>query len=68
MVDEGLALKIGSLCTGYGGLDMAAEAYFDAEMVWCAENDKYASELIKLRFDKLNLGDIKQIDWATSNK
>ena len=62
---EGMALKIGSLCTGYGGLDMAAEAYFNAEMVWCAENDKYASELIKLRFDKLNLGDIKQIDWAT---
>ncbi len=32
-------MKIGSLCTGYGGLDMAAEAYFNAEMVWCAEND-----------------------------
>ena len=61
---EGMALKIGSLCTGYGGLDMAVESYFDAEMVWCAENDKYASKLIKLRFDKLNLGDIKQIDWS----
>ena len=56
-------MKIGSLCTGYGGLDMAVEAYFDAEMVWCAENDKYASELIKTRFNKPNLGDIKQITW-----
>ena len=58
-------VKIGSLCTGYGGLDMAVEAFFDAEMVWCAEIDKYASQLITTRFDKPNLGDIKQIDWDT---
>ena len=58
-------LKIGSLCTGYGGLDMAVEAYFDAEMVWCAENDKYASKVIQARFNKPNLGDIKKIDWAS---
>jgi len=58
-------MKIGSLCTGYGGLDMAVEAYFDAEMVWCAENDKYATALIEQRFNKPNLGDIKQIDWDT---
>jgi DNA (cytosine-5)-methyltransferase 1 len=58
-------LKIGSLCTGYGGLDIAVEAYFDAEMVWCAENDKYASKIIEARFNKPNLGDIKQIDWAS---
>lgn len=58
-------MKIGSLCTGYGGLDMAVEAYFDAEMVWCAENDKYASKVIDARFNKTNLGDIKQIDWAS---
>lgn len=56
-------MKIGSLCTGYGGLDMAVEAYFNAEMVWCAEIDKYASQLIEQRFNKPNLGDIKQIEW-----
>ena len=48
-------MKIGSLCTGYGGLDMAVEAYFDAQMVWCAENDKQASQLIAQRFNKPNL-------------
>lgn len=58
-------MKIGSLCTGYGGLDLAVEAFFDAEMVWCAENDKYASKVIEARFNKPNLGDIKQIDWAS---
>jgi DNA (cytosine-5)-methyltransferase 1 len=56
-------MKIGSLCTGYGGLDMAVEAYFNAEMVWCAEVDKYASQLITKRFDKPNHGNIKTIDW-----
>jgi DNA (cytosine-5)-methyltransferase 1 len=43
---------------------MAVEFYFNAEMVWCAEIDKYASALIEQRFNKPNLGDIKQIDWA----
>ena len=56
-------MKIGSLCTGYGGLDMAVEAYFNAEMVWCAENDKYASKVIEARFNKPNLNDIKTINW-----
>jgi DNA (cytosine-5)-methyltransferase 1 len=63
--NQGRLMKIGSLCTGYGGLDMAVEAYFDAEMVWCAENDKNASMLIQERFNKPNMGDIKQIDWAS---
>ena len=56
-------MKVGSLCTGYGGLDLAVEAYFKAEMVWCAENDKYASKVIEARFNKPNLNDIKTINW-----
>jgi DNA (cytosine-5)-methyltransferase 1 len=56
-------MKVGSLCTGYGGLDLAVEAYFNAEMVWCAENDKYASKVIEARFNKPNLNDIKTINW-----
>ena len=57
-------MKIGSLCTGYGGLDLAVEAFFDAEMVWCSEIDKYASQVIEVRFNKPNLGDLKTIDWS----
>ena len=57
-------LKIGSLCTGYGGLDMAVEAYFDAETVWVSEIDKYASKLIEKRFNVPNHGDLKVINWA----
>ena len=57
-------MKIGSLCTGYGGLDMAVEAYFKAETVWCAEYDKHASKLIEKRLGYLNYGNISQIDWS----
>jgi len=57
-------LKIGSLCTGYGGLDLAVEAHFQAKTVWCAEFDKYASQVIKAHFDMPNYGDIKAINWA----
>jgi DNA (cytosine-5)-methyltransferase 1 len=61
----GQRLKIGSLCTGYGGLDLAVEEHFNAKTVWCAEFDKYASQVIEQRFGIPNHGDIKQIDWAS---
>lgn len=57
-------LKIGSLCTGYGGLDMAVEAHFNAETVWCSEFDKHASKVIETRLGITNYGDLKKIDWA----
>ena len=57
-------LKIGSLCTGYGGLDMAVEAFFDAETVWTSDIDKYALKVIAERIKKPNLGDLKQINWT----
>lgn len=54
-----------SLCTGYGGLDLAVEAFLDCELVACAEIDKYASLAIDKHFGVPNLGDIKQLDWAS---
>ena len=56
-------LRIGSLCTGYGGLDLAAESYFNAETIWCSEIDKYASQVIEQRFNIPNLGNLKEINW-----
>ena len=58
-------MKIGSLCTGYGGLDLAVEEHFNAETIWCAEFDKHASQVIEQRFNIPNYGDIKKIDWAS---
>jgi len=56
-------LKIGSLCTGYGGLDMAVEAYFNAETVWTCEFDKHASKVIEARIGKPNYGNLKTTNW-----
>jgi DNA (cytosine-5)-methyltransferase 1 len=59
----GPSMKIGSLCTGYGGLDLAVEQHFNANTVWCAEFDKYASQVINEHFNIPNYGDIKNINW-----
>ena len=58
-------MKIGSLCSGYGGLDMAVEAYYNAETVWMCDIDKYSSIVIKERWGLPNLGDLKTVNWAT---
>jgi DNA (cytosine-5)-methyltransferase 1 len=56
--------KIGSLCTGYGGLDMAVENVLGGELVWYSEFDKSPSKLLATRFPGVpNLGDITKIDW-----
>lgn len=61
-----MAVKIGSLFTGYGGLDMAAEAAFDATTAWVADIDKGACKVLAHRYpDVPNLGDITVTDWST---
>lgn len=58
-------MKLGSLCTGYGGLDMAVEAHFGAELVWVSEVDKDCSTLLAARFPGVpNLGDLTKVDWG----
>lgn len=57
-------MKIGSLCSGYGGLDMAVEAFYRAETAFMCDIDKYASIVIKERWGVPNLGDMKQVDWS----
>jgi DNA (cytosine-5)-methyltransferase 1 len=63
-ITGGYPMKIGSLCTGYGGLDMAVEAFFNAETIWTCELDKYASQVIDKRINKINHGDLKTTDWT----
>lgn len=49
-------LRIGSLCTGYGGLDLAVMAAVDAVLVWCADNDWHASTVLAARFPGVVIG------------
>ena len=59
-------LHIGSLCTGYGGLDIATLAVFGGRLVWCADNDKHVSTILAARYPNVpNLGDLTELDWAS---
>ena len=59
-------MRLGSLFTGYGGLDIAACEHFDAETVWTSDVDPGACKIIAHRYpDVPNLGDITTIDWST---
>jgi DNA (cytosine-5)-methyltransferase 1 len=58
------APRIGSLCTGYGGLDLAALALFGGELAWHAEVDPDACAVLARRFPGVpNLGDITTKNW-----
>lgn len=57
--------RIGSLCTGYGGLDLAVELVVGGALVWYAETDPHARTVLAARWPGVpNLGDIRTIDWA----
>jgi DNA (cytosine-5)-methyltransferase 1 len=60
-------LRIGSLCSGYGGLDRAVENFYDAETVWFSEVDAAPSKILAYQWPGVpNLGDMTQIDWAST--
>jgi DNA (cytosine-5)-methyltransferase 1 len=57
--------QVGSLCSGYGGLDLAVMEVLSAELAWCADNDPHVSQILATRFPGIrNLGDITGLDWA----
>jgi DNA (cytosine-5)-methyltransferase 1 len=59
-------LSIGSLCTGYGGLDVAALAVFGGTLAWCADNDKHVSTILTAHYPNVaNLSDLTTLDWHT---
>lgn len=54
-----------SLCSGFGGLDLAVEQITGNKTLVYAENDKYASQVMAARFPwAINLGDLTKADWA----
>lgn len=59
---------IGSLFTGYGGLDMAVRMALDldARVAWTSDVEPGPCRLAEVRWPGVpNLGDITQIDWLT---
>ncbi|GAB2509270.1 DNA cytosine methyltransferase [Nocardiopsis aegyptia] len=59
-------LRTGSLCTGYGGLDLAVDALFDARPAWVADPAPGPSKILAHRWPHVtNLSDLHTIDWTT---
>lgn len=57
-------MLIGSLCTGYGGLDSAVQQVFNGQLAWVSDNHVAASKLLTYRYqDICNLGDLTDIKW-----
>lgn len=58
-------LKIGSLFSGYGGLDIAVESVTGARTAWVSDIDKGACKILAHRYPNIpNHGDLTKIDWA----
>lgn len=64
--DRTTPLRLGSLFSGYGGLDLAVEEAFDACTVWFSEINQPVARVFSHHWpDAPNLGDITAINWGT---
>jgi len=59
-------LKIGSLFSGYGGLDMGVMNVLDAEVVWHCEWEDAPSAILAHHWpDVPNFHDVSKVNWAS---
>nr|WP_211266171.1 DNA cytosine methyltransferase [Streptomyces catenulae] len=57
---------IGSLCSGYGGLDLGVQAALGGTVAWHAEVDPNTSRILARHWPGVpNLGDITTVDWSS---
>ena len=58
-------MKIGSLFSGYGGLDLAVEAVTGGKVVWHCEWDDAPSKVLAARYPGVpNYRDVSKVDWS----
>lgn len=58
-------MKIGSLFSGYGGLDLAVSEVTGAEVVWHCEWDEAPSKILERNFPGVpNFKDVSKVDWS----
>ncbi len=59
-------MKLGSLFSGFGGLDQAVNAFYGSETAWVSDIDEGACKILAHHHPGVpNLGDITAVDWAT---
>jgi site-specific DNA-cytosine methylase len=58
-------MRIGSLFSGYGGLEQGVQAVLGGSTAWVSDIDKGACKILAHRYpDAPNLGDISKVDWS----
>lgn len=58
--------RIGSLCSGYGGLDAGVQLVLDADVAWHSDVDPGASKILAHHWPTVpNHGDLTTTDWST---
>lgn len=62
-----MVLTVGSLCTGYGGIELGLTlAGLEHRLAFVADPDRAASILLAMRHPEVvNLGDITTVDWGS---
>ena len=70
MAALGVRVKVGSLCTGYGGLEMGLQqAFGDIDLQFVSDIDKNVNTLLQHHHPNIsNLGDLTTVDWETVNE
>jgi DNA (cytosine-5)-methyltransferase 1 len=64
-----MTLKIGSLFSGYGGLDLGIQGVIDSETAWFCEIEPAPSKILAHHWPNTpNLGDITAVDWEVIAK
>jgi DNA (cytosine-5)-methyltransferase 1 len=58
--------RVGSLCSGYAGLDLAVREVIGGELAFVADNDPGAAATLAYHYPSVkNLGDITGVDWGS---
>lgn len=58
-------MRIGSLFSGYGGLDLGVQSMLGGSVAWHADIDPGACRILEHRYPGVpNLGDVSAVDWS----
>lgn len=59
-------MRIGSMFSGYSGLELGVQQVFDAQPVWFVEIEDAPARILAHHYpDVPNLGDVTRVDWAS---
>jgi len=65
VVDGATPVRIGSLFSGYGGLELGVQAALGGTVAWHVENEPAAAAVLTAHWPQVpNYGDITAVDWT----